>query len=132
LGRDYGPQATRLRAVSFLAAGARERGEINVNNKLTASIAALACVMSTPAAAQGIDANQARYIAANCANCHGTTGKSSGAMPSLSGQSKVYLLEQMRAFRDGKRTATIMHQIAKGYTDAQIDAVAEHFSRQPK
>jgi cytochrome c553 len=36
----------------------------------------------------------------------------------------------MRAFRDGKRPATIMHQIAKGYTDAQIDAVAEHFARQ--
>ena len=103
-----------------------------MNNKLAASIAALACVMSTSAAAQDVDANQARYIAANCANCHGTTGKSAGAMPSLAGQSKVYLLEQMRAFRDGKRTATIMHQIAKGYTDAQIDAVAEHFSRQPK
>ena len=102
-----------------------------MNNKLAASIAALACVMSTSAAAQDVDANQARYIAANCANCHGTTGKSSGAMPSLSGQSKVYLLEQMRAFRDGKRTATIMHQIAKGYTDAQVARLAAYFAAQP-
>jgi sulfide dehydrogenase cytochrome subunit len=98
--------------------------------KSAASLAALAGVIATTAAAQGLDANQARYVAANCANCHGTTGRSSGAMPSLAGQSKTYLVEQMRAFRDGKRSATIMHQIAKGYTDAQIDALADHFSRQ--
>ena len=98
--------------------------------KSAASLAALACAVTATATAQGTDANQARYVAANCASCHGTAGKSAGAMPSLAGQPKAYLVEQMRAFRDGKRPATIMHQIAKGYTDAQIDAVAEHFSRQ--
>ena len=36
----------------------------------------------------------------------------------------------MREFRDGKRAATVMHQIAKGYSDAQIDAIAEQFARQ--
>ena len=51
-------------------------------------------------------------------------------MPSLAGQQKTYIVEQMRAFRDGKRPATIMHQIAKGYTDQQIELVAEFFSRQ--
>ena len=101
-------------------------------NKLAAGVAALACLVATTAAAQGGDAAQGRYVASNCANCHGTAGKSNGATPSLAGQSKTYLVEQMKAFRDGKRPATIMHQIAKGYTDAQIDAVAEHFSRQPK
>jgi sulfide dehydrogenase cytochrome subunit len=34
----------------------------------------------------------------------------------------------MRAFRDGQRPATVMHQIAKGYTDAQIDVLAAWFS----
>jgi cytochrome c553 len=52
-------------------------------------------------------------------------------MPSLGGQQKALLVEQMRAFRDGKRAATIMHQLAKGYSDAQIELIAEHFSRQP-
>jgi cytochrome c553 len=37
----------------------------------------------------------------------------------------------MRAFRDGQRPATIMHQLSKGYSDAQIDAIAAHFARQP-
>lgn len=73
----------------------------------------------------------AAYLAANCANCHGTAGRTIGAMPSLAGLKKDYIAEQMRAFRDGKRPATIMHQLAKGYSDAQIDAVADHFSRQP-
>ena len=51
-------------------------------------------------------------------------------MPSLAGQSKSYMVEQMRQFRDGKRPATIMHQLAKGYTDQQIELIAECFSRQ--
>ena len=48
-------------------------------------------------------------------------------MPSLAGQQKVYIIEQMSAFRDGKRPATIMHQLAKGYTDPQIEPIADFF-----
>ncbi len=70
------------------------------------------------------------YLAANCANCHGTKGVASGAMPSLAGLKASYISEQMRAFRDGKRPATIMHQLSKGYTDAQIDAMAGYFAAQ--
>ena len=70
------------------------------------------------------------YIAANCANCHGTKGNAVGAMPSLAGLKASYISEQMRAFRDGKRSATLMHQLAKGYTDAQIDAIAAYFAAQ--
>ncbi len=75
-------------------------------------------------------ATPARVLAANCANCHGTTGNAKGGMPSLAGQPKAYLIEQMKAFRDGKRTATIMPQLAKGYSDQQIELVAEFFSQQ--
>jgi cytochrome c553 len=51
-------------------------------------------------------------------------------MPGLAGLSAAYFVEQMNAFRDGKRQATIMHQIAKGYTDAQIAAMAQFFAAQ--
>lgn len=51
-------------------------------------------------------------------------------MPSLAGQQKTVIVEQMKAFRDGKRPATIMHQLAKGYTDPQIELIADYFSRQ--
>jgi cytochrome c553 len=80
--------------------------------------------------ASDADARAAGYLAANCANCHGTTGSAKGAMPSLAGQPKAQMVEQLKAFRDGKRPATIMHQLAKGYTDQQIELIADHFSRQ--
>lgn len=70
------------------------------------------------------------FLAGNCANCHGTVGNAHGAMPSLAGQQKTYIVEQMRAFRDGKRPATIMHQLAKGYTDQQIELIADFYSKQ--
>ena len=38
------------------------------------------------------------------------------------------MVVQMKAFRAGTRPATIMHQLAKGYSDAQIDAVAAYFA----
>lgn len=92
------------------------------------ALAALAAVaQAQPSEA---DARAARYLAANCANCHGTAGTAQGAMPSLAGQQKSYIVEQMRLYRDGKRPATIMHQLAKGYTDQQIELIADHFSRQ--
>lgn len=97
---------------------------------LIAGAAALAA--AAPAHAQPTPPNPIRYVAANCANCHGTFGRSSGAMPSLAGLQKPYFVEQMRLFRDGKRAATIMHQIAKGYSEEQIEALAEHFARQER
>ena len=84
---------------------------------------------SAPPPAPALPTN-AGYLAGNCANCHGTTGTSKGATPSLAGHKKDFIVEQMKAFRDGKRPATIMNQLAKGYTDAQIEMVAEYFARQ--
>lgn len=96
-------------------------------------IAALVLMASaTLAAAAQTPPPSARYLAANCANCHGTVGASQGAMPSLAGRDASYLIEQMRQFRDGKRPATIMHQLAKGYTDEQIAVIAAYFAAQKK
>ena len=51
-------------------------------------------------------------------------------MPGLAGLSATYFIEQMNAFRNGSRQATIMHQIAKGYTDSQVAAMAQYFAAQ--
>ena len=73
-------------------------------------------------------------MAATCANCHGTFGKSiqGGALPSLAGMQSEYIVEQMQAFKTGTRKATIMHQLAKGYTDQQIKDLAAYFSAQSR
>jgi cytochrome subunit of sulfide dehydrogenase len=94
------------------------------------SSAAVALLFAAPVSAQAVATDSIRYVVANCANCHGTTGRSSGGMPSLAGLQAPYLAEQMRQFRDGKRPATIMHQIAKGYSEQQTEQLAEYFSRQ--
>lgn len=48
----------------------------------------------------------------------------------LAGVAKVDFVRRMRGFRDGVQDANVMQQIAKGYTDEQIDALAEFFSGQ--
>ncbi len=88
----------------------------------------LACVASLRATAA--DPNYARNLAASCANCHGTEGKSAGVMPPLTGLDKNYLILQMQDFKHDRRPATIMHQLAKGYSDEQIELMAEYFAAQ--
>ena len=75
----------------------------------------------------------ARSWAASCASCHGTNGRSAGDVPSLAGRSKGDLLTLLREFKEGKRkTATVMHQYAVGYSDAELERIAEYFSQQPR
>ena len=76
----------------------------------------------------------ARNLAAGCAICHGTQGNALPGAPviPLAGLTRDHIATQMRAFRDGSRPATVMHQIAKGYTDAQIDAMAAWFASQKR
>ncbi len=75
------------------------------------------------------------YFVANCFNCHGTNGRVGGgnsAIPPLAGLRKAYIVEQINAFKSGTRPATVMQQLAKGYTDDEIARAAEYFSRQKK
>ena len=86
-----------------------------------------------PFAASNLTPLGVRSLAANCAACHGTNGNSAGgAIPGLAGINKDYFVIQMKAFKEGKREATLMHQIAKGYSDAEVVAIADFFAAQKK
>jgi cytochrome subunit of sulfide dehydrogenase len=75
--------------------------------------------------------DRARQLASACAICHGTDGRGDGKLLApLAGMPRERIASQMRAFRDGSRPATVMHQLAKGYTDSEIDALAAWFSAQ--
>jgi sulfide dehydrogenase cytochrome subunit len=66
-----------------------------------------------------------------CAGCHGTHGGSAGpAMPSLAGQSKEAIVVAMQKFKSGDRPSTVMGRLAKGYTDADFEAMGVFFSSQ--
>lgn len=101
--------------------------------RLAAATAALAAALAFPVRAQDAQTLQAASLAATCANCHGTQGRTVGsALPTLAGMNKDAMLEQLRAFRSGARPATIMHQLTKGYSDAQLEQIATYLSRQPR
>jgi sulfide dehydrogenase cytochrome subunit len=66
-----------------------------------------------------------------CAGCHGTNGGSAGpTMPSLASQSKEAIEAAMKKFKSGERPSSIMGRLAKGYSDSEITAMAEFFSKQ--
>ncbi|MFZ9297619.1 MAG: c-type cytochrome [Hylemonella sp.] len=83
-----------------------------------------------PALAQDAASLHARSLAATCANCHGTDGRTveGSAVPPLAGMPQDYMVKQMAAFKNGSRPATVMHQLAKGYTDQQVALVAAYFA----
>ncbi len=96
--------------------------------------AGLALTLAAPVWAQTSQALNIRSLAATCANCHGTNGKAveGSAVVSLAGVPRDYTIAQMAAFKSGARPATIMHQISKGYSDAQVEQIATYFAAQKK
>ena|SRR5215472_4483397 len=78
--------------------------------------------------AQQPDSNLGRNLAAACASCHGSNR--TAAIPSLAGKDPGELLRIMQDFRSGKRQATVMHQLARGYTDQQVQAIAAYLAAQ--
>lgn len=107
--------------------------------KIALSTLALAfCTLAAPSLGYAqnppAQALYVRSLAATCANCHGTDGKAvpGSALRSIAAMEKSYIAAQLRAFKSGARSATVMHQISKGYSDAQIEVLAGYFAAQKK
>jgi sulfide dehydrogenase cytochrome subunit len=88
------------------------------------SIVALA--LGTAAAAPA--SSHGAAIANACATCHGPDGQSQGKIPSLRTLSTKDFIAALKAFRAGTRAGTVMHRIAAGLDDADIEAVAGYFA----
>jgi sulfide dehydrogenase cytochrome subunit len=97
-----------------------------------ATILLALCAITASAPALAADAiKPGARIAASCSGCHGTNGVTQGkALPSLAGQPRNTLLEKLKAYKTGTAQSTIMTQIAKGYTDEQIEMLATYFAAQ--
>jgi cytochrome subunit of sulfide dehydrogenase len=92
---------------------------------------AAAALLALSGLAQAQDANLARNLAATCANCHGTNGQARGDMKPLAGLAADKIVAMINDYKNGNQPATIMHQISKGYTDAQIQLIAAYYAAQP-
>lgn len=78
------------------------------------------------------EVNQVRVWAAACANCHGTEGRALQGMEALAGKDKDEMLQKLLDFKNGRKPATIMHQLSKGYTDEQLAQISAYFAAQKK
>jgi cytochrome c553 len=89
--------------------------------------------LSAPLALHAQESAVGRNLAATCANCHGTAGRSvTKEVIPLAGLPKEFIVSQMKAFKEGTRPATIMQQLAKGYSDQQIEVIADYFAGQKR
>ena len=71
------------------------------------------------------DAAAGRQKAGSCVACHGAVGLSTlPNAPNLAGQPEIYLVEQLRAYRNGKRANEVMTVVARALSDRDIDDLA--------
>jgi cytochrome subunit of sulfide dehydrogenase len=96
---------------------------------LSLLVAAVAIAAEHVAFAQA-GANIARNLAATCTSCHGTNGVSQSDIPSLAGTPKADLVRKLQDFKSEAQAGTVMPQLAKGYTDDQIELIAGWFAAQ--
>ena len=103
--------------------------------RLRHALAVAALLMTTTDSfAQDAQRLRTRSLAATCAQCHGTDGRApdGAAVPGLAGMPVPYLVEQMSAFKSGTRAGSVMPQLAKGFSDAQIGELAAWFAQVAK
>jgi cytochrome subunit of sulfide dehydrogenase len=87
--------------------------------------AAPAAVVVTPPAAPPTPA-AVKNMVSNCFSCHGTDGRSAGSIPSLTGINAQQALVVLQGFKSGALPSTVMTRHAKGYTDAELEAIANY------
>ena len=85
-----------------------------------AAVPALA--QTTPAAPPS-----GRLLASNCFQCHGTNG--SGGFERLAGMSSREIVGELKEMRQ-KSPPKMMDMHARGYTDAQLQLLADYLSKQ--
>jgi cytochrome c553 len=103
--------------------------ETTMGNSIKWLAAGVLCAAAFGAQAQ---VNQIKVWAAACANCHGTNGRAEPGMESLAGKDKDEMLQKLMDFKSGRKPATIMHQLSKGYTDEQLAQITGYFAAQKK
>jgi cytochrome subunit of sulfide dehydrogenase len=68
--------------------------------------------------------------ASSCSGCHPARAGVNTPVPRLNGRDAAEMTTAMTEFRTGKRPATVMDRIAKGFTDDETKAIAAYFAAQ--
>jgi cytochrome c553 len=67
--------------------------------------------------------------ASSCSGCHANKSVDT-PVPRLIGRSPAEIEAKMLAFRTGQKPASVMNRIAKGFSDAEIKAIAAWYGAQ--
>jgi sulfide dehydrogenase cytochrome subunit len=68
--------------------------------------------------------------ASSCSGCHAAGARVDTTVPRLIGRSAADIVSQMQAFKTGQKQSTVMDRIAKGFTDPEVQAIAEWYAQQ--
>ncbi len=93
-------------------------------------LAAGAVLLASGGRVHGAQPEGARLLASNCFQCHGTNGNPVGGFGALAGKSVNKIYDELAESRSGEEGVGIMTLHARGYTEEQLRAIAEFFSRQ--
>ena len=93
-----------------------------------AAAALVGCLLAAHGTATADAAAGARLSAARCASCHSSTETIHSTVPLLEGQPKAYFIAQWRAFRERKRTAPMMVNLAAELSEQDVADLAEHYA----
>ena len=97
---------------------------------IVASGAAFALSLAFLSSAPAFALDAAPAGAGACSGCHAAASGVASPVPRLAGLDAADMVKAMQAFRAGTRPATVMDRIAKGFNDAEIQAIAEWYARQ--
>ena len=97
---------------------------LKLNWIATVSLCALLLVSTT----QAQEVSRGVLLASMCDTCHGTGGKGAGSMEDITGVEVADMIELMKAFASGEEESTMMGRHAQGYTDEELQAIAEHYA----
>ena len=75
------------------------------------------------------DAMDASLLAGSCYGCHAATRGQQGAMPDLWHLSVEQVSARLKDYQQGDREATVMSRIASGYSEREIERLANYFGR---
>ena len=87
------------------------------------------CLSSLVFAAE-YDSVRGEMLSLSCANCHGTDGKSTTAIPTIAGLDNNYMYQTLLDYKSGKRVDShMMQKHTKGFTDEELEQLSYYFSK---
>lgn len=103
-----------LPAAAFLTAAACQQASVR-------SVAAPPSLTSTNLSASAA-------LSSSCSGCHGATGT---ILPGFGHLDAAALSDRLAAYKNDRNGTTVMHRLARGYSDEQIVTISAYLAMEP-